>query len=160
LHEEVDMTNATMNAKDMRTLLSLNDEKLSVTDASEDVRDHKVLDRDGEEIGTVDDLLVDDSERKVRFLRIKEGGFLGIGVRRFLIPVDAITRIQSDEVHVDQEGAHIGSGPDYDPKIASDEAWRGRAYGEGGYYDGLYGHYGRTPFWGPGYVYPGFPNRR
>ena len=151
------MTNATTNATDARTLLSLNDEVLSVADEAEDVRNYTVIDRDGEEIGTVDDLLVDDGERKVRFLRIKEGGFLGIGVRRFLIPVDAITRIEGDDVHVDQQGVYISSGPVYDPAVASDEAWRSEAYREGGYYEGLYGHYGRAPFWGRGYVYPGFP---
>lgn len=147
----------TDTTKEARTLLSLNDEDLSVGDPAEDVRKHKVIDRDGEEIGTVDDLLVDDAERKVRFLQITEGGFLGIGARKFLIPVDAVTRIDDDAVHVDQQGTHVGAGPVYDPTVASDEAWRNDAYRDGGYYDGLYAHYGRTPYWGKGYVYPGFP---
>lgn len=151
------MTTPTSNAKDNRSLLSLKDEALTVGDPAEDVRNHKVVDRDGEEIGKVDDLLVDEGGRKVRFLRVKEGGFLGIGGRTFLIPVDAIARIEDDAVHIDQQGEHVGAGPAYDPTIAAEDAWRQDAYRDGGYYDGLYAHYGYAPYWAPGYAYPGFP---
>ena len=151
------MTTTTANPTDQRTLLSLNDESLTVSDEAEDVRNYTVVDRDGEEIGKVDDLLVDETERKVRFLRIQEGGFLGIGGRQFLIPVDAVARIAEQKVHVDQKGEHVGAGPTYDPAVAAADAWRESAYRDGGYYEGLYGHYGYTPFWAPGYAYPGFP---
>jgi sporulation protein YlmC with PRC-barrel domain len=145
------------HATDTPTLYSLNDEAYTVKDPAEDVRNYTVVDRNGEEIGAVDDLLVDGGERRVRFLQVKEGGFLGIGGRRFLVPVDAVTRIGDDTVHIDQTGEHVGSGPAYDPEVASEDAWRQEAVREGGYYHGLYGHYGYTPFWGPGYVYPGYP---
>jgi sporulation protein YlmC with PRC-barrel domain len=151
------MQNQTTQATSERTLLSVTDEAITVADTSEDVRGHAVVDRNGEDIGKVDDLLVDDGGRKVRFLQIKEGGFLGIGGRTFLIPVDAVARIEDDTVHVDQTGEHVGAGPTYDPVIASDDAWRNEAYREGGYYEGLYGHYGYAPFWAPGYAYPGYP---
>ncbi len=151
------MTTPTSNTKDERALLSLNDEALTIGAPAEDVRHHKVVDRDGEEIGKVDDLLVDEGGRKVRFLRIKEGGFLGIGGRTFLIPVDAIARIEDDTVHVNQKGEHVGAGPTYDPGVAAEDTWRREAVRDGGYYDGLYGHYGYAPFWAPGYAYPGFP---
>ena len=151
------MPTDTTNTTDQHTLLSLNDEALTVGDPAEDVRNHTVVDRDGEEIGTVDDLLIDDGARKVRFLQIKEGGFLGIGGRRFLIPVDAVARIEKDTVHIDQTGKHVAAGPTYDPAIASEDAWRRNAMREGGYYEGLYGHYGYAPFWAPGYAYPGYP---
>jgi sporulation protein YlmC with PRC-barrel domain len=147
----------TSNATNARNLLSVNDEALSLNDSAEDVRNYTVVDRDGEDIGQVDDLLVDDGEHKVRFLRIKEGGFLGIGAKYFLIPVDAIARIEGENVHVGQQRSHVGAGPSYDPAITADEAWRSEAHRDGGYYDGLYGHYGYTPFWVPGYAYPGFP---
>lgn len=140
---------------DHRSLLSVNDEAMVVVEPAEDVRKHTVVDRDGLEIGKVDDLLVDEEAHKVRFLQIKEGGFLGMGGRRFLVPVDAIARIDGDTVHVDQKGEHVGAGPTYDPAIATEEAWRGKAFGDGGYFEGLYGHYGYDPFWTPGYAYPG-----
>ena len=150
----------TTNPSSERTLLSVTDEFITISDPAQDVRDFKVIDRDGEEIGTVDDLMVDDGGRKVRFLRIKEGGFLGIGGRTFLIPIEAVARIEDDTVHVDQQGEHVGAGPAYDPEVATDEGWRESAYRDGGYYAGLYGHYGFAPFWAPGYADPERPNRR
>lgn len=145
------------NTTESPTLLSLNDEELTVADPAEDVRKYNVVDRNGEDIGNVDDLLVDDHEHKVRFLRIKEGGFLGIGGRNFLIPVDAVTRIADETVHVDQKGEHIGAGPTYEPNVGTTDTRGQEGYREGGYYHGLYGHYGYMPFWAPGYAYPGYP---
>lgn len=139
------------------TLLSLNTAGYTVNDPAEDVRDRTVIDRDGQEIGSVDDLLIDDQEHKVRFLRIKEGGFLGFGARLFLVPVDAVTRVAEDEVHIDREGQHVAAGPVYDPDVAGEEEWRRLADQEDGYYADVYRHYGLSPFWAPGYVYPGYP---
>jgi sporulation protein YlmC with PRC-barrel domain len=145
------------NVTDTPTLYSLSDERLTLTDPAEDVRGYTVIDRHGEDIGSVEDLLVDEGERKVRFLQVKDGGFLGMGGRMFLIPVDAITRIHDDHVHVDQTREHVGGGPVYDPDVVSEDAFRQEAFREGGYYHGVYGHYGYSPFWAPGYAYPGYP---
>ena len=145
------------NTNDAPTLFSLSDEPYSLENPAEDVRNHDVIDRKGEEIGSVDDLLVDEREHKVRFLRVKEGGFLGMGGRYFLVPVDAITRIGDDKVHIDQTGEHVGSGPSYEPDVAADETWRREAVRDDGYYPGVYRHYGVSPFWAPGYAYPGYP---
>jgi sporulation protein YlmC with PRC-barrel domain len=147
------------NTTDAPALFSLNDEPYDVKNPAEDVRNRTVVDRNGDEIGSVDDLLIDDREHKVRFLRIKEGGLLGIGVRYRLIPVDAVTRITEDTVAIDQTGEQVGSGPEYDPTVAADDVWRREAFGEDGYYPSLYQHYGYSPFWAPGYVYPGYPFR-
>ncbi|MBA2668476.1 MAG: PRC-barrel domain-containing protein [Trueperaceae bacterium] len=134
------------------TLVRLSEERLHVEHPSEDVRGHSVLDRNDEEIGTVEDLLVDDHERKVRFLEVSSGGFLGIGAKTFHIPVDAVTRIHDDHVHVDMTREHVGQGPSFDPDVVVDESGDER-----GYYEGVYRHYGHSPFWGPGYAYPAFP---
>jgi sporulation protein YlmC with PRC-barrel domain len=152
-HEEDDMN----HTNDAPTLYSLNDEPYDVKNRAEDIRKRTVVDRDGDEIGTVDDLLIDGHEYKVRFLQVKDGGFLGIGGRHFLVPVDAVTRVTEDTVSIDQSRAHVGDGPVYDPTVASDEEWRRGAFRDEGYYPGVYRHYGYAPFWGPGYVYPGYP---
>jgi sporulation protein YlmC with PRC-barrel domain len=145
------------NPTDTPTLFSLNDEPYDVKDPAEDVRNHKVVDLDGEVIGSVDDLLIDGDDHKVRFLRIKEGGFLGLGGRHFLIPVDAVTRITKDTVAIDQTGEHVGKGPEYDPAVTADETWRQEAFRDDGYYPSVYRHYGFPPFWAPGYAYPAYP---
>jgi sporulation protein YlmC with PRC-barrel domain len=59
------------------TLVRLSDTELTVADPAADMRNRKVVDRDGEEIGEVDDLLIDAPEKRVRFLEVASGGFLG-----------------------------------------------------------------------------------
>ena len=128
------------------TLLRLSDSDLTVSDPAEDIRGRAVVDRDGEEVGKVDDLMIDDREHKVRFMRVASGGFLGIGEQTFMIPIDAITRIEGDTVHIDQSREHVARGPGYDPDLEDQQYWVD-----------VYGHYGYGPFWGPGYVYPRYP---
>ncbi len=128
------------------TLLKLSDSGMTVADPAEDVRGRKVLDRSGEEVGTVDDLMIDDGERKVRFLRLAAGGFLGLGERKFMIPVEAIARITDEAVHIDQTREHVAGGPRYDPGLDEQRHW-----------EDVYGYYGYGPYWAPGYVYPRFP---
>lgn len=134
-------------ASETQTLLSLNDNDLTTASPAEDIRHREVRDVGGEKIGTVKDLMIDESEKKVRLLEIAHGGFLGLGESRILIPVDAITRIDNDVVHVNQTREHIGSAPNYDPELVV----------ENEYYNRLYDHYGMVPFWGQAYAYPFYP---
>jgi sporulation protein YlmC with PRC-barrel domain len=132
-------------------LMRLSDTELTVADPAEDIRDRRVVDRDGEELGEVADLLIDEHDRRVRFLEVASGGFLGIGQTKFLLPVEAISRISADTVYVNQTRQHIVGAPAYDPDLIHEHA------GEGGYYGDVYRHYGYPPYWGPGYVYPPYP---
>jgi len=129
------------------SLVKLGDEDLTVADPAEDIRGRKVVDKSGDEIGDVDALMIDTQESKVRFLQVGAGGFLGIGEKHFLIPVDAITRIDDDTVHVDQSKDRLIDAPAYDPDIVQ----------EPDYYTGIYDYYGYAPFWAPGYTYPAYP---
>jgi sporulation protein YlmC with PRC-barrel domain len=130
-----------------RTLQPLSESDLMVADPAEDIRDRTVFDRNGDEVGRVDDLLIDGEESKVRFIRLGAGGFLGIGEDHFLIPVDAITGIDERGVHIDQTREHVAGGPKYQPELATDVD----------YYGDVYGHYGYGPYWGTGYAYPAYP---
>lgn len=127
--------------KDNVTLRKLSDSGQTVANAAEDIRGRKVKDKDGKDLGTVDDLLIDDQERKVRFLRVEHGGFLGVGETKSFIPVDAITEITGDDVHINHSRDHVAKAPRYDPKLVDDNA----------YYGSIYGYYGYVPFWGAGY---------
>jgi sporulation protein YlmC with PRC-barrel domain len=139
-----------MTTPSLSALSKLSETGQTVATGDEDVRGRKVLDRDGEDVGRVEDLLIDDAERKVRFLLVAHGGFLGIGDTKSYIPVDAITRITEDEVHIDDSREHVAGAPKYDPDVVV----------EPDYYTGIYGYYGYMPFWGPGYLYPAFPYYR
>lgn len=125
----------------------LKDSNLELADPKADIRDRKVLDTAGEEIGKVEDLLIDDRDRKVRFLAVGSGGFLGIGATTFLLPVEAVTRIADDSINVNQSRERVAAAPRYDPDLV-----------ERTYLSDLYGYYGyRTPFWDAGYAYPRYP---
>lgn len=128
-------------------LTKLGDTDQTVADPGEDVRGRKIKDSDGEDLGTVADLLVDEAEQHVRFLVAEHGGVLGIGATESFIPVDAITRVTDDEVFVNLDRRRIAGAPRYDPELGD----------KMGFFDDLYGYYGLPPFWGPGYVTPGFP---
>lgn len=131
------------------TLVRLGDTDLTVASEADDVRGHDVVDVEGDEVGTVDSLLIDRGERKVRFLEVGSGGFLGIGKEVVLIPVDVVTSIDDRNVYIDRRRSHVAQSPGYDPELTPEP--------ERPYLEEVYGHYGLPPHWGSGYVYPGFP---
>lgn len=128
-------------------LSKLSDSGQTISSSDQDVRGRKVKDKAGNEVGRVDDLLIDDEEHKVRFLRVEHGGILGFGETKSFIPVDAITRITAGEVFINHSREHVAGAPRYDPDLVP----------EIGYYSSLYDHYGHAPFWTMGYTYPGYP---
>lgn len=127
-------------------LRPLSDINMAIADRRQDIRGRKVYDASGAEIGEVDDLLIDDAEKRVRFLQIASGGFLGIGVSHCLLPVEAVTRITDDAVHIDQTRDRISGAPRYNPSVVDER-----------YLDRLYGYYGYDPYWKEGYRYPAYP---
>ncbi len=131
-----------MTTQDNVTLSKLSDTGQTVSNAADDICGRKVKDKDGNDLGKVDDLLIDDQERKVRFLRVEHGGFLGVGETKSFIPVDAITKI-TDDVHINHSRDHVAKAPRYDPELVDDKT----------YYGNIYGYYGYMPFWGAGYSY-------
>ena len=136
-----------MALSDGSTLVRLGETDLTVADRRADVRGRKVVDAAGEDVGNVDDLLVDDTETRVRMLRVEHGGFLGIGADHFLVPVDAVTSVTEDAVHIDRERARLTDVPGYDPDVAKAPT----------YYGDVYDWWGYPAYWAPGYGYPGYP---
>ncbi len=127
-------------------LVRLGDSGLKLTDPAEDIRGRTVLDQNGEEIGAVEDLYVDQDKKKVRFIQTGAGGFLGIGKEKLLIPVDAVTRVTDTSVQINKTREHVARGPRYNPELTRDDD-----------FDKAYGYYGYPPFWTSGYVYPPYP---
>jgi sporulation protein YlmC with PRC-barrel domain len=125
-------------------LVKLDDVGETVADKDDDIRGRKVLDKDGLELGKIDALFIDEKERKIRFLQVETGGFLGIGEEKSLIPIDAITGVSDHEVHIDRTGGTVVAAPKYDPALVAEQS----------FYENTYSHYGYLPFWGPGYMYP------
>jgi sporulation protein YlmC with PRC-barrel domain len=133
-----------------RELQNLNDSDLILADPDLDIRGRKVVDPSGAEIGHVSDLFVDASERKVRMLQIRTGGgFLGIGDRHVLLPVDAIAGIAKDAVRVNETRERVVKSPAYEPKLLEAPT--------PSFWEPYYGYYGLMPYWGSSYLYPQFP---
>lgn len=131
------------------TLRTLDDIGEAVANADEDVRGRKVLDNEGMSLGTVDGLMVDDAQNKVRFLRVECGGFLGLGATHVMIPVDAITSITGQTVTIDRAGDHLRGAPRYDPALINEREAR--------FWGHVYGYYSFMPYWEDTYHYPTYP---
>ena len=52
------------------TLVRLSDTDLTVANPAEDIRNRNVVDRNNEEIGDVNDLFIDNRDKRVRFLEV------------------------------------------------------------------------------------------
>lgn len=122
------------------TLLKVGDTDVTVTTPEEGIRNRRVKDRDGEYLGKVSDLLVDENKHKVRYIEIAPGGFLGIGQDKTFIPIDAITSSIGDEVRIDQTREHLPNAPAYDPALVRERKTHGS----------ILDYYGYGPFWDPG----------
>lgn len=117
-------------------LTRLEDHGLTVAHDDADVRGRRVRDKYGKDIGKVVDLLIDLEDRRVRLLQVDHGGILGFGAQSSFIPVDAVTRITSDTVTIDQTDRRVASAPSYTPEIGVANS----SYGT------LWGYYGYIPF--------------
>lgn len=80
-----------------------------------DVRGLRVEDENGEAVGTVTDLVVDDVEKSGHFLVAVRGGFLGLGTRHTYSPVQAVARDTENAVRLAHPRSHIMSAPAYAP---------------------------------------------
>jgi len=139
-----------MNTPNEGMLVKLSEIDETVADRSDDIRGRKVIDAAGEHLGKVKDLLIDEEENRVRFIEVASGGFLGIGQDTVLIPVDAITAIDDDDVRIDQSRQRVASAPTYDPDLVRERET----------YSQYLTYYGYPMWWGTGYNYPDYPNYR
>lgn len=132
-----------------QTLEKLSQSGFMLADPKEDIRGRKVLDKEGQRVGKVDDLWVD-QDLKVRMLEVGSGGFVGMGREHTLVPVDAIAYVTEDQVQLHQLRQHLASSPVYSPEVLSNEE----------FYRRVYAHYGYEPYWSPSYRSPVYPHYR
>lgn len=114
-------------------LVRISDGGQTLADPADDVRGRHVRDRNDEDLGVVDELLIDTHERKVRMLRIAHGGLLGVGATRSFVPVEAVTSVEDDVVRIDQTRARVGNAPRYDPDVVEAPVVYAPLYGYYGY---------------------------
>ncbi len=92
-------------------LVRLGDSDFVSANPEDDLRGKAVYDAEGQRIGSVEDLYIDRKEREVRFLEVGAGGFLGIGEKHFLVPVEAVTEVADDRVTIEPGRTEKVEGP-------------------------------------------------
>ncbi len=123
------------------SLVKLSDSEFVLEDRTQDVRGLDVYDSNGDEIGSVEDLYADEEERKVRFLEVAAGGFLGLGGKRFLIPVEAVREVSEDRVVVDRSREKVAESPPFDTEVVPRPSYQREVYDYYGYADHHRGPY-------------------
>ena len=85
----------------------------------DDLRGKDVYDAEGQRVGSVEDLYIDRREREVRFLEVGAGGLLGLGEKRFLVPVEAVVKVSEEWVAIEPNRTEKVEGPvTLDTKVA------------------------------------------
>ena len=103
----------------------------------------KVVSPDGEELGTLKELMIDLDEGRVNYAVLSFGGFLGMGDKLFAIPWEALTLNAKDHtftLNVDKD--QLENAPGFDK-----DNWPDEAQYESGWLLDLYNYYGYTPYW-------------
>ncbi len=98
-------------------LVKMSDSGFGVKSRESDIRRLGVFNQNGDQIGSIEDLYVDTQEREVRYLEVGSGGFMGLGEKRFLIPVEAVTNFREGGVTVGGSREKISESPPLDTKI-------------------------------------------
>ncbi len=103
--------------------VKLSDSDFVLENPEQDIRGKDVYDVDGEQIGSVDDLYIDRQEREARFLEVGTGGFLGIGEKHLLIPVETITEVGETRVTFEPGRTEkVAEPPPFDTAVAPSPA--------------------------------------
>lgn len=112
-------------------LVRLDDFEGELDEHWQDAKGLKVLDKNGEEVGAVEDLYIYEEAQVVHLLKIEVEG------RHLLVPVDAVTTVSEDGVAVEQNKDAISESPVHDSEDIPDWETSRAAHEHFGYPDQL-----------------------
>lgn len=95
-------------------------------ETAKDVRGLQVTDINGQDLGTVADMYFDPNSKRVRFLEVVVGGFLGLGEKHYLVDAESI-RLVNSRIVIDRKREEILSRPQELTVEPLEAARRGRA---------------------------------
>ena len=96
-------------------LVKMSDADFRLDEPWQDIRGLNVYSLDGEQVGSVDELYVEPDSRFPRFLVVSAGGFLGVGKKRFLVPIEEVSRDMTQErVTVNSGSDKVVGSPNFD----------------------------------------------
>lgn len=114
--------NTTMQTRELDRLSKTGLSMADLENLDDDLVGRTVYDRTGEEIGTVDDLLVDTVQLRAPFAVVSWGGVLGIGKQQRLIPIEAIDRVAADGIYLTGDKELVTGSPAYRDDISGPDA--------------------------------------
>jgi sporulation protein YlmC with PRC-barrel domain len=76
-----------------------------------DLRGKDVYDPLGQRIGDVKDLCIDHRECEMRFLEVGAGGFVGMGEKPLLVPVEAVVEVAENRLTIEPGKTRKVEGP-------------------------------------------------
>jgi sporulation protein YlmC with PRC-barrel domain len=101
----------------------------------------KVRNTAHEDLGSIEELMIDVQSGKVAYAVISFGGFLGIGDKLFAVPWSALTVDQGEhEFVLDVSRATLENAPGFDKSNWPDMA-------DPSFGNDIHTHYGKTPYW-------------
>ena len=103
----------------------------------------KIVSPDGEDLGTLKELMIDLDAGRISYAVLSFGGFLGFGDKLFAIPWEALTLNTEDHsfiLNIDKE--QLENAPGFDK-----DNWPDEAQYQAGWLLDVYNYYGYTPYW-------------
>ena len=106
---------------------------------------NKVVNADGEQLGSIKDLVIDLDDAQIAYAVLSFGGFLGLGDKLFAIPLEALTfDTRENHVVLDVDKEVLKNAPGFDK-----DKWPNTAQYEAGWLLNIYEYYGYSPYWNP-----------
>ena len=88
----------------------------------QELRQKSVFDSGSRHIGQVANLYVEEDSRRLRFVDVVTGGFLGLGRQHCLVPVEAITDQAPGSITLGVDQRTLEGGPAFfNPQVVPDE---------------------------------------
>lgn len=107
-----------------------------------DILGDRVRNRGGEDLGTIEEIMLDLEQGRIAYAVLSFGGFLGIGDKLFAVPWTALQTDRTEhEFVLDVDRETLEKAPGFDKDDWPDMA--DPAFGAE-----IHGHYGKTPYWG------------
>ena len=84
----------------------------------QELKERKVLDVGGEEVGELTNLYIDVSRKKVRYLVVKSGGWIAdLGAKYHTIPIEQVVEYDEDRIVVDRSREQAEGVGEFDPEV-------------------------------------------
>src|SRR5215218_5708855 len=105
------------------SLTKLSETELPLEEPWQDMRGLDVYDNRDEQIGSVEDIYVDREVRLASYLVVSAGGFLGVGKKTFLVPVEEVSRnVGEERVTITVPKEKVLTSPEFDPDVGVPDA--------------------------------------